>query len=1194
MEWTNEQEQVITLRNRNILVSAAAGSGKTAVLVERIIGRILEEAHPADIDAMLIVTFTSAAAAEMRERIGAAIEAALALDPSNSHLIRQATLVHHAQITTIHSFCLSLIRDYFHQVDLEPNFRIAEEGELNLLREDVMAEVLNRNYEAAEEEFLQFVECFAAGKNDKGLAEMALSLYRFAMSYPWPKEWLREAAGQYQFSDFEELLKRPWMESLRRYLRRMFLCLHEMARENVRLTELTDGPAYLCKTAEADAEAVLLLAEAKSYQEMARAIGALTFGRLPSKRGHEGSEELLEQFKGRREKMKDTVKKIKADFFSVGEKEIMERLAGMAPAAKTLARLTEEFMDAFDAKKREKNILDFNDLEHFALKILIQEDTKEPTEAARQCRTRFVEVMVDEYQDSNLVQESIVRAVSGEDDGRNNRFMVGDVKQSIYRFRLARPDLFMEKYDAYTTKESACQKVELSKNFRSRKETLDFTNHIFYHIMKKDLGNVEYDEAAALYPGAAYEECDGMEAEILLADTAEELLCDAGLSDPVRLEAELVASRIRRLVRSQQVTDKKSGALRAARYSDIVILLRGFGKHADVFQEVFERKGIPAHASQRTGYFQALEVQTALSLLRILDNPRQDIPLAAVMRSPIGGFSDEELALLKAEGQGRPFHCCVLEPEGEGPSGELSLKLEEFAAKIDAYRDLAAELPVHELLCRLLEETGYARYVAALPAGERRRANLEMLLEKACAYEKTSYRGLFHFIRYMEKLQKYEVDYGEAETVSENANAVRIMTIHKSKGLEFPIVFLCGAAKQFNRTDARSRMAIHPDLGIAFDFIDPLRRVRCATLYKKAVAKQIELENLGEELRILYVALTRAKEKLVITGVTKEIGEKVEAFRRSGRPGEAVPFLDRAKANSFLDLLLGAAFAGGEEGKIQIVGLGDLILEETESQWEETEGLGLLLSQVGVLDEKADAYVKERLSYQYPALSDTTRKVKYSVSELKHRAIASVFEEEEQLELPFPQEEVIPYVPRFAGGEDSLNQGALRGSAMHRAVECLPVERLAQSGSLERDLEAWLFRLVEEGRLSQETHALLRKDKLARFYQSKLAARMKAAKERDELYLERPFVMGRAADEIEGTGSGTMVLIQGVIDAFFLEDGEIVLVDYKTDMVRKEAELILRYERQLALYQQALECNLGRKVKEKLIYSFSLDKTVVL
>ncbi len=654
-------------------------------------------------------------------------------------------------------------------------------------------------------------------------------------------------------------------------------------------------------------------------------------------------------------------------------------------------------------------------------------------------------------------------------------------------------------------------------------------------------------------------------------------------------------------MREQTVTDSLSGELRPVRYADIVILLRSFTNYAEPFLEALEQKGIPAHATSKTGYFKAQEVATMLSVLRILDNPRQDIPLAAALRSPIGGFTDEELAVIKAAGGERPFCACVLDvSEGTLPE-ELYRKLERFLKELERYRALAGELSVYELLYRILQDTGYGGYAAAMPGGARREANLFMLLEKAAAYEKSSYHGLYHFIRYIDKLQKYEVDYGEAEVVGENADAVRIMTIHKSKGLEFPVVFVCGTAKKFNRMDVRSRMVIHPELGIGMDYMDPARRIRGATLCKRAVAKQIELENQGEELRVLYVALTRAKEKLIMTGaengVTKRLGRKPD-----------VSFLARATADSFLDWLIPAMTAAGDEALIRVWDAKELVEEEAKSQILETKGIGGLLYRASVSDQEADAYVEEQLSYRYPDMAETSRRTKYAVSELKSRLKAAVFEEEEPVfdgvedvgetvgskeQEEWEDPDFVSYIPRFAGGESEVNQGVLRGSAMHRAVACLPVQILAGHPRLSEELVRQIGVITAKGRLSEEMSGLLAKRKLEAFYRSKLALRMKAAAERKELYLEQPFVMGRPAGELEGDGSNTTVLVQGIMDAFFIEDGEIVLVDYKTDAVDGEEMLLHRYQEQMDWYEKALLANTGRRVKEKILYSFYLGREIL-
>ncbi|MEY8422552.1 helicase-exonuclease AddAB subunit AddA [Lachnospiraceae bacterium 38-14] len=1197
MEWTDDQKKVITLRDRNILVSAAAGSGKTAVLVERIIGRILDKNHPVDIDRMLVVTFTNAAAAEMRERIREAIEKELVKDPSNENLLKQSSLVHHAKITTIHSFCLYLIRNYFHHIDLEPDFRMGEEGELNLLREDVLSELLIEKYEEGEEAFFHFVETFATGKNDDALKDLVLKLYHFANSHPWPKEWLSGLITPYEISGEEALKKAPWMEKTMEYLGFLFEGLLKIAEENVQLTKENDGPEYAKTVAEHDRDLVESLISCDSYGKLGKYLSALSFDRMPSKRGYQGSEEKLELLKENREEIKDCIKKIKAQFFFADAEVSLKRIGDMRPAMEEMASLTELFMDKYAAKKREKNMLDFDDLEHFALKILIEEESRELTEAAKECQNLFEEVMVDEYQDSNLIQEEILGAVSKESAGEYNRFMVGDVKQSIYRFRLARPEIFMEKYDRYEKEDSQNQKIELHQNFRSRKEVLDCTNEIFYRIMGKDLGNVAYDEDAALKPGADYPDTEGGKPELLLADEEEELLKEAGIRDFIWLEAEVVAAKIRKLMENQQIWDKDAKEFRRLKYSDIVILLRSFGTYGETFLEVLSQRGIPAHASSKTGYFQTQEILTILNFLRVLDNPCQDIPLAAVLRSFFGGFSDEELAVLKSGGGGRAFHLCFLYPDKDSLPEELFVKVQEMQKKITYFRDLVTELPVHELLYRVLRETGYLCYAMSMPAGIQRKANIEMLLEKAAAYESTSYKGLFHFIRYIDRLQKYEVDYGEAEIVSENADAVRIMTIHKSKGLEFPVVFVSGTGKKFNRQDARSTLVVHPELGAAVDYINPFTRVKGGSLYKKAVAKQLDLENLGEELRVLYVALTRAEEKLIITGIRKDAKKEIEKIKLKQEiklnEKEPLSFLERAGADCYLDWIL-PVLSGQVKYPMEVWGTQQLVMDEIEKQVHKTQGMEELFCHREAPEEWADKIVEEKLSYRYPYEKETSRKGKYSVSELKHRAIEAMAGEEPDFAEPlFPEAEIVPYIPVFMSGEKEVNQGALRGSAMHRAVECLPIEILSKNPNLREVLNEEIEKILLDGHLSKEMGELLRREKLVKFYESDLAERMKQAALLGQLYKERPFVMGKPADEVEHDKSDTIILVQGIIDAFFEEEGEIVLLDYKTDVVDTREELAERYRMQLNLYEEALFKKLKKKVKEKLIYSFYFDEVIV-
>lgn len=1264
VSWTTEQQQVIDLRNRNILVSAAAGSGKTAVLVERIVKIITDKNHPVDIDHLLIVTFTNAAAAEMRERIGNAIEKALDEQPGNEHLLRQLTLIHNAQITTIDSFCLYVVRNHFHEIDLEPNFRIGDEGELKLLREDVLGRVLEQNYEEPSEAFSDFVEGYASGRTDVALNEMILQLYEFSRSYPWSEKWLDSFVGAYRIETREELDRAEWLAPLTENICFVLKDCEQLLKQALAITQQDDGPDMYEKAVQSDLEKYEGLSRLTSFCELSGALSDIKYDRLASSRGFEGDPDKLELVKSLREQAKDVVKKLCKQYFFCSPEMMIEQLERTEPMLEEVVRLTKQFADEFAAAKRRKNLVDFHDVEHFALQILVDEETEKAKKTAEEFRDTFEEIMIDEYQDSNEVQETLLRSISREERGENNIFMVGDVKQSIYRFRLARPELFMKKYDSYSLEESTTQRIDLHKNFRSREEVLTCTNDIFYKIMARSLGNVEYDAEAALYPGASYPVSADFTPEILLAGSNDELLEDTELSDKKTLEAKIVAEEIRHLMKTQPVTDKATGELRAARYSDIVILLRSLSGWADSLVEVLNGNGIPAHTVSSTGYFSTVEVQTVLSMLRLLDNPRQDIPMAAVLRSPMAGLTDEELAVLRLEDGSVPFHEAVLElaeglyeedgqkeisdseadseadqKQGRNADGKKEddiettahRKLLKFYKKYRQLRQLVPDTPIHELIEIILRETGYGHYVAAMPAGNRRTANLNMLLEKAAAYEKTSYKGLFHFVRYIDELQKYDVDFGEADMVGENEDVVRIMSIHKSKGLEFPIVIVSGMGKNFNKQDTRSKMVLHPELGIGLDYMDGKLRIKSPTIAKKAIAKQIDLENLGEELRVLYVALTRAKEKLILTGTLKDAPEKLEFFRQQANLSKAadrpLSYLTREGASGYLDWILPAVLSYGDKYPVRIVEAAELVLDEVENQLEQNEDLTERIEEIEAADTQLVGQLKQRFSQRYPYQVDVLRKNKYSVSELKHRAMRERFEAEQEETVPaFLEEPVTPTIPLFIQREESVeqetaNRGALRGTAVHRVMECYD---FASEKSVQEQMEA----MEKEEKITADMRALVKEQTVADFVSSETGKRMALAQRGGALYREKPFVMGFTEEELEnygfGVGSNTdsceniyektdseqekeeqkkvrheedLTLIQGIIDVFWIEKDGIVLLDYKTDRVQQAKELIDRYETQLKLYADALERVFAArklKVKEILIYSFSLEQLITL
>lgn len=1235
VKWTKEQEKVINLRNRSLLVSAAAGSGKTAVLVQRIISMVTDKAEPLDIDRLLVVTFTNAAAAEMRERVSVAIENALEQEPYNQHLQRQLTLVHNAQITTIDSFCIRILRDHFHKIDLEPGFRIADEGELKLLREDVCEAVLEEFYQKADPEFFRFADSYSGAKNDLQIKEMILKLYNYAESYPWPKEWLETCVQQYEAANEAELEEKSWIRDFLSYLDVRIEDLITAQKKLLELTQEPDGPYMYEASIADDLRQLENLRKCEHFSQWQEAVSSIDFKNIGRSGKYEGSVAKKNAVMSGRKRMKDQIDKWKKTIFATPLEVQLERLTQTSKMVRVLVTLTQAFSDRFYEEKQKKNMLDFSDVEHNALRVLVNPETKELTETALEYQQQYREVMIDEYQDSNYVQETLLTAVSGVKNGNENLFMVGDVKQSIYRFRLARPELFMDKYHRFSTEESSRQRIDLHRNFRSRREVVEAVNDIFYPLMEKDLGNVAYDAEAALYAGAEYpdyENADCCKPEFLLVPSQE-----SGMERREQ-EAAAVAGRIRELVETQEIP--------GITYKDIVLLLRSMSGWAETYQKVFEQEGIPLIVASKTGYFSATEVQTVLSLLRVLDNPYQDIPMAAVMKSYFGKFTSEELAQIRAESPGMPFYQCVeqftsseeqqkeeqiadtnvveaekqqkeepisdtdaveaeilpQEKENENVSDQrshLAEKIIAFQEMLQNFRQRIPYTPIHRLLQEILDETGYRNYVAALPAGEQRRANLDMLMEKAVAYEQTSYHGLFHFIRYIDRLMKYDVDYGEAEIVSEQENAVRLMSIHKSKGLEFPVVFVCGMGKQFNEQDLNSNMIFHPEFGIGLKWFDCEKRTKANTLIHQIFAMEAKKENLGEELRVLYVALTRAKEKLILAGTCKLPEEgQYSGFSRE----EKVSFSTRYDAKSYWDWVM--PVLGMENPDYRYV-----IWDEARMQQEEQRKLQdtalehrTLLVALQNVSEIELTQLKETFSWEYAWKEEGTHKQKVSVSELKHRAMEERSESAEQTlntaQPLFPDEIATPYVPRFVQ-EAKENAGALYGTMVHRFLECLDFAGLPDFAEEKQGLyfvKQQIDALCALGRMQEADAKRLNWKQLLGFLQSDTAKRMRVAAEQGTLEREKPFVMSVPANLVwEESRPEEEVLIQGIIDVFWEEADGIVLLDYKTDHVDNAQELVHRYKKQLELYADALSRFSGEKpVKEILIYSFALAETIRL
>lgn len=1228
MTWTEEQKKVINVRNKNVLVSAAAGSGKTAVLVERILSIVcgdLEGEEPVDVDRLLVVTFTKAAAAEMRERVGMALEQRLQADPENEHLQKQQTLIHNAQITTIDSFCQYVIRNYFHQIDLDPSYRIGDEGELKLLKGDVVRELLEDHYGEEDAQklarFTEFVEAYAVGKNDTGLETLILQLYEASVSYPYPKRWLSRCMEEYQDISPEKLEKSLWMKYLLALARNIFSGLQEELQEMAEFC-LTPGGPYMYEGAlRSDLEKTQALAACRTYGEIRRELGSLSFARLSSKKDESVEEEKKNQVKSFREGMKKSLKDLKEKYFSLSLEGACEVLKNAAPAALELLELTKEFADRYQEKKRLKNLADFPDLEHLALEILVEDVQEEEsgtesrsrelcltvTEAARELAGRYVQIMIDEYQDSNLIQEVILNSVARGQDVPNV-FMVGDVKQSIYRFRLARPELFMEKYHTYpqTEEDPGAVRIDLHKNFRSRREVLEGTNSVFFRLMTEAVGGIRYDSDAALYLGADMpepEEADGEaschmnEPELLLLelDAPDEKDGESQQEMTNReLEAQAAAGCIRRLMAEGRVFDRNEGAFRPVRYGDIVILLRSLTGWGDVYARVLTAEGIPAHTESRTGYFSTIEIQTLLNLLRVVDNPRQDIPLAAVLKSMIGGFSDVELARIRSAFPDKAFYESCMCYRTQGEDTVLRVRLERFWERLRKYRRQAEYLPIHELIEELLKDTGYGDYLAAQPGGRQRRANVRMLVERALAFEKTSYRGLFHFVRYIGQLQSYQEDFGEAGVLGENEDAVRIMTIHKSKGLEFPVIIVGGLGKSFNRQDIRSRVVIHPDLGVGVDWVDSRKRTKTATLQKRVLQKALDLEMLGEELRVLYVAFTRAREKLVLLGSAAGLSQKLEKFQAEGRR-EALSFRALSAAGTYLDWILPAAALPEQTPfAVKKTAPEEQTAEAVERQMIREEERELFAHPESLPGEDLDyaRTLEERLSYVYPYEAEISLRGKLSVSELKQAGQTEAGEEDT---LAYPEEEIVPYIPRFMQEREPVS-GAARGTAYHRALQCLDFAGLYHSERVKEELA----RLVEERKLTKEQADAVRPYDIYAFAQSGLAKRMTAARKRKAFRAEQPFVIRMPASELDsGCASREDILVQGIIDAYFCEknaagEEEIVVVDYKTDYVQSGSELLEKYQKQLDYYELALERLTGKRVKEKIIYSFCLKEEILV
>ena len=1283
MVFTDKQKAVIAAADRDLLVSAAAGSGKTAVLVERIIRLITEGDDPVDIDRLLVVTFTRAAAAQMRERIGKAIADKLAADPLDRHLQRQETLLHTAQICTIDSFCTYILRNNFSEIGLDPGYRLMDETEGALLMSDVADAFMEEQYAAGDPDFIACVEFFSRDGSDERFEDLVRSVYTAACAHPEPERWLAEHESDYDVSSAGELMDSPWMRGTLRQARGTIRDLLPVYDRMLRLCAQPGGPYPYEESLRAERDALRLALDDDGGDEytLLQRTCSLPAVRLPAISGSKYSD-VDEDAKKAVQKLRDGVKKriagIRDKYFSVSLEEEAGRMHLMSAHVRTLMRLAAEFMRAFSEAKREKNIIDFTDLEHMALRILIRRDpdTGElaPTAVARAYRAAFAEIMIDEYQDSNEVQELLLRSISGEEDGRFNRFMVGDVKQSIYRFRLARQEIFMEKFRTYRTDDERRQRIDLDQNFRSRTQVLGVVNGIFRRIMREEIGGVPYDDASSLKPGAVFPDAscapgapadeDPYRTEFLLLETGREEEGGQGgaeTDDPgtgpaeaapeeelsaAAAEALMIARRIRELVGKLPVREGNDGAVRPARYGDIVVLLRADGGWNDVFRDVFSREQIPAYITARAGYFSTEEIREVMQLVRVLDNPLQDIPMYGVLHGYFGGFTEDEIARIRCCAPDRMLYE-ALERAAEGGE-DVSAALSDAPAlpgrcsalltRIRGWRDRAYTEGISRLLRRIMTETGYPEFVAALPGGLQRSANLRMLTAQAAAFEKTQYTGLFQFCRYIDRIRATEVDQGEAGILDEKADVVRIMTIHKSKGLEFPICFVAALGRKFNLSGTGGDVTIDHDWGIGAQYFDAESRGLMPTARGSAIADKLRRESLGEELRILYVAMTRAEEKLILTGAAGNAQAAMDAAAMAAedaRGGGPLPVSVISGARSFMDLILPALSAeqaeplhpaGGPSGTadtaagpalpaIRCVPIQSLrVSDEVE---ESSRAARRMLLDGGLCpDARLESVLRERFSYRYPHSDLEGLYTKTTVTELKKAAMHGMMAGDEETAedglMLFAAPDPDVYVPDFAapdGAEASgytsggrILTGAAYGTAVHRLMEILDIAALpprsggdagAAENAVRTDVGEWIRSLAVRGDIPAAYAESVRPGPVEQFLRTSLYARMAAAFSRGQLFREQPFVLGVPASEIDRSfPSDETILVQGIIDAFFIEDGEAVILDYKTDRVRTGAELADRYRVQLDHYQRALEQAMGLHVRERYLYSFALGEVV--
>lgn len=1205
VKWTEEQKQAIYEKGSNILVAAAAGSGKTAVLVERIINKIINE--NIDIDKLLVVTFTNAAASEMRERVLNAIYKKIDEEPENEKLQKQIILLNRASICTIDSFCLDVVKNNFFEIDIGQNFRIGDTTEIEILKQDVLEDLFEEKYEAEDEDFTKLINTYTSYKDDTPLKELILKIYTYIQSNPFPEKWLKEKIEMFNLSEKleEDFSKTIWGELLLKQVREIVEDSElKLEAERQNLAQYPELQKYFLIINDDIEQLQMLKINLDSWNKAYEIASNIKFKTWATDK--KITFEAKDDAKATRDMVKANLKKVTEKILIFNSKEANEDINDMYEVLKKLGNIIIEFGKMFEKRKKDKNIVDFSDVEHFALQILLKEDGT-PSEIAKKYQQKYEEIAIDEYQDSNLVQEYILNSISR----GNNIFMVGDVKQSIYKFRQARPDLFLEKYKTYQTKNNQKDgdnlKIQLFKNFRSRKEVLDFSNKIFTSIMSEELGELNYTEEEYLNLGANYEDTNQdlkAEIDILLTDDTDEedLSAEQKASattstwketngeendseeeiervENIELEAKFVANRIKELVENKfQIYDAKKQEKRDIKYKDIVVLLRSTKDPAPIFEKEILNLGMPVFSDSSAEYLESIEIQTIMSLLKIIDNPLQEIPLVAVMRSMIGGFTDNDLVEIRLSDKYDNFYNTILKSK-QSVSNPLRAKIDQFLNNLEIWRKEQEYLSLDELIWKIYNDTGYYNYVGLMTNGELRQANLKMLFERAKQCESISFKGLFNFINYIEKIKTSSKDMDSAKIIGENDDVIRIMSIHKSKGLEFPVVFLSGTGKQFNMQDLNNKILLHPEIGIGVKYIDYDMQIEYDTLSKQAMRNQIMLETLSEEMRVLYVALTRAKEKLIITGYSTT--DKQNGLHDICDKYSELNSILLKKCKTYLDWMELVYMYNQDEMKelsnINVYTKKEVLkmckTEEVEKENTEKQILDKI-SKVKIDDEEKKK-ISKILEYQYKYQDSTTIPTKTSVTELK---IA-------------PKKSDLKCAKFLKEDAETKITNAQKGTLIHLCMQKLDTQNKNYTYSQIKDL---VQDLENKKIITHKEAEAININKVYQFTKSKIWEEMIHA---HVVHREKAFYISIPAKEVFDKELEEKILVQGVIDLYYInEQNKLILVDFKTDYVedRNEQILVDKYNIQLELYKRALEDALQRKVDKVYIYSTYLEKEILI